>query len=234
MSSPSAKRNTTRNLGEPETPAALPFTALATTGYGMNPTASAYGIITTPEGFKFGPFTMTAVGLNAPATLNLNDWETMGSVLGKIEGALQWWIGDWLMLGDKSWGIKYERAMEITGFSYKYLRNIASITRKYDLSFRKDKLSFAHHLVAAALPPERRSQLLNQAEVEGWSVAQLRESISPRPGANAEYKEHQKTFHAILEAIKTNNPQAISREHLAVLRQLVAQIEQSLNERKES
>lgn len=223
-----------RDLGEPEAPAVQPFSALAAAGYGLPAAAGDYGLISTPEGFRFRSFTMTRIGLSAPDSLALDDWEAVGGVLGRIEGALQWWIGDWMALGNKAWGIKYERAMEITGLSYKYLRNIASVTRKYQLSSRKDNLSFAHHLIVASLHPDRREALLNQALEHAWTTAQLSEAATPRSVPTEEYKTHQRVFKDILKAIKSGDGRAVGRKHLEALHRLVAQIERSLDERNES
>jgi hypothetical protein len=52
---------------------------------------------------------------------------------------VHWWLGDWLIYGEKHFGgTKYQEAMEKTGFKYGTLRNDKYVAQK--VSYRYDKL----------------------------------------------------------------------------------------------
>ena len=57
------------------------------------------------------------------------------------------------------------------------------VARLFELSGRRDKLSFQHHAEVCALLPAQQDRRLDQAEGEGWSRNELRRHLraeSPR------------------------------------------------------
>jgi N6-adenosine-specific RNA methylase IME4 len=99
-------------------------------------------------------------------------------LLSEVEGAVQWWIGDWWAFGvDRQYG-DGESIAEAVGLNYATVRSYASVARAYELSSRLDNLSFSHHQEAANAPTEERRLWLDRAEAEAWSCNQLRNQIS--------------------------------------------------------
>jgi hypothetical protein len=115
-------------------------------------------------------------------------------------------IGDWLLAGEELYGRKaYAEAEQLFKLSYGTLRNIASVTK--NLSFRNDKLSFAHHVAVAPLPAEKQKEWLERAEYGGLSVADLRGSIkhqepqpdSPKPPTDETIRSNNESLRLLAE-----------------------------------
>ena len=81
--------------------------------------------------------------------------------LKKIEGCIQFWIGDFLAYRNQKWGM-YDDIAEETGYEKKALRNIKYVADNVNSSLRKDNLSFSHHTEVASLTPEKQL-FLNKA-----------------------------------------------------------------------
>ena len=58
----------------------------------------------------------------------------------------QWAIGDWLNDGKRHYGDGlYKQAAEMLGMEDATLRNFASLADRFELSLRRDNLSYGHH-----------------------------------------------------------------------------------------
>ncbi len=116
----------------------------------------------------------TSVGLRLPANLSFERWQALGRQVGSIANASSWWLADWAFYGEGSYGEKYKQAIAVTGLDYQTLRNYAWVAGRFDLSRRRDKLSFAHHAEVAALPEQVQDEWLELAERSRWSRNELR------------------------------------------------------------
>ena len=101
-------------------------------------------------------------------------WVAVGRRLGGISRTNQWWIGDWLLYGTAKWGEKYVEAAKITGYDVRSLANMASLAGCFEMSRRRDNLTWSHHAVVAALDPDEQDRWLDLATAERLSVADLR------------------------------------------------------------
>lgn len=101
-------------------------------------------------------------------------WVALGRRLGRISRSNQWWLGDWLLYGTAKWGEKYVEAAKITGYDVRSLANMASLAGCFEMSRRRDDLSWSHHAVVAALDPGEQDRWLDMASAERLSVADLR------------------------------------------------------------
>jgi hypothetical protein len=101
-------------------------------------------------------------------------WAAVGRRLGGISRSNQWWLGDWLRYGTAKWGEKYVEASRITGYDVRSLTNMASLAACFEISRRRDNLSWSHHAVVAALDPDEQDRWLDMAAAERLSVADLR------------------------------------------------------------
>jgi N6-adenosine-specific RNA methylase IME4 len=126
------------------------------------------------------PGRITLVSLTLPKSLTYEDWTAAGKTLRKIDSGVMWWLGDWLRYGiAREWGEKYSEAVAL-GFDYGVARNATYVTERFDLSRRRDKLSWSHHYEVAALDPAIADGLLDQAEAAAdkkWSVMELRAAV---------------------------------------------------------
>jgi uncharacterized protein with PIN domain len=106
-----------------------------------------------------------------------HEWAAFGQRMSAIGRASQWWIGDWLRFGVERWGEKYAKAARITGYDVSSLRNMAWLAGEFDLSRRRDRLTWSHHAAVAGLEPEERDIWLTRAENLRMSVSDLRGEI---------------------------------------------------------
>ena len=80
-------------------------------------------------------------GLVIGENMTLEQWQQTGQFLRRIEGAVQWWVGDWLCFGEKKYGETYEKALEETDYDYITLRNMKWVSSAIEMSRRRDNLS---------------------------------------------------------------------------------------------
>lgn len=104
-------------------------------------------------------------------------WQDAGPKLFRIVDSSAWCLGDWLVYGQDRYDDRYRVAIDDAGLDYQTLRNYAWIARKFDISRRRDKLSFQHHAEVASLDPELQDVWLDRAEEYGWSRNQLRRQL---------------------------------------------------------
>ena len=113
-------------------------------------------------------------------------WQTIGSRIAAYANASSWWLGDWLVFGRMKYGRRYKDAIAATGLDYQTLRNYAVVSRRFDVSRRRDTLSFQHHAELCALSDDEQDRWLERAAAGGWSRRELRRrlraQIDPPPG----------------------------------------------------
>jgi hypothetical protein len=115
-----------------------------------------------------------ALGWEPPANLDRAAWLAAGASLAEFGRVNNWWVGDWIRCGNARWGAKYVEAARITGLDGKTLRNIAYVAKQFDLSRRRDNLTWTHHAEVAALTPEQQDEWLDRAVVLRLSPGDLR------------------------------------------------------------
>jgi hypothetical protein len=174
-------------------------------------------------------FQLTPKGLIAPAGISPDAWVDMGRLLAKLEGSLQWLIGDWIVYGESiQWGDIPALAKEL-GFSDQTLHDYAYVARKIDFSIRIEKLSFAHHRLVAALPREQQIEALEWAAAQDkLTVAAFRKLIHPAlpDGKPSEAK----TPLAEFEKMLTKNPAKAKPQDRDKARALYIQMQEALTE----
>jgi hypothetical protein len=115
-----------------------------------------------------------ALGWEPPEKLDRAGWLAAGNRLAEFGRVNNWWLGDWIRYGTARWGEKYIEAAKITGLDGKTLRNIAYVASRFDLSRRRDNLTWTHHAEAAALPSDQQEEWLDRAFAQRMSPADLR------------------------------------------------------------
>jgi hypothetical protein len=123
------------------------------------------------------PVALTAVSWSPARDLNLGDWVRQGHWLGVLGRASGWWLGDWLRYGNSRYGERYQAAAAITGYDMQTLMNQAYIASRFEVSRRRENLSFSHHAELAALPRAEQERWLAQAEQRSLSVRALRREV---------------------------------------------------------
>lgn len=106
-------------------------------------------------------FSLSKCGIVPNGNPSFEDWQTLGQWLRFAEGAVHWWIGDWLNYGEQKWGEMYAQAIDATGFDYETLKADKWVSAKIELVRRRTNLSWSHHQEVAAMEPKDQDELLS-------------------------------------------------------------------------
>jgi len=133
-----------------------------------------------------GPFTATPHGLviQEGQAIPYELWAEYGKGLRRVEGAIQWVIGDWLRFGEFNYGEKYAQATALwPEGSEQALKSYQWVAEYYPRNerFPRGNLSWTHFREAAAVEEPLRSALLDTANEgngkEPWTVRELKAEI---------------------------------------------------------
>jgi hypothetical protein len=127
---------------------------------------------TTPE--------LTQVGWVPTGEVGLAEWSALGRRFGEIGRCSQWWLGDWINYGNARFGERYTRAVKLTGYDVQSLMNMVYVASRFDLSRRRENLSWSHHATVAALDVSSQDHWLARASADKLSVADLRAELRGR------------------------------------------------------
>ena len=125
----------------------------------------------TVQGFQFSP-----IGLIAPEGFTRESWTHVGSLLFRLEGSIQWLIGDWLVYGlDLEYG-------DIKQFAEEWdredatLHNYMSASRKVTFSLRNENVTYHHHLAITKYSerPDIQEYALSMAAHHKMTLKQFR------------------------------------------------------------
>lgn len=122
-------------------------------------------------------FKLLKNGLEPVGSPSFEQWEECGKFLKNANGAVHFWIGDWLNYGERKWGEMYSQALEETDYNYGTLRNDKWVASRVDLSLRGDNLSFSHYKQIADLEPEEQKELLTQAVDQQMPVSAFSKAV---------------------------------------------------------
>lgn len=128
----------------------------------------------------YSGFILDRVGLKAIGEPSYEDWQNVGEFIKKAEGAVHFWIGDWLNYGEAKWGEMYSQAMDATGYEYGTLRDDKWLSSSIKLSDRSDNLGVAHARLIAPLPEEDKKYWAEELKKESIPVRELKEKIRER------------------------------------------------------
>jgi hypothetical protein len=96
------------------------------------------------------------LGLAISDQLTFEEWQAAGETLKRMEGAIQWWVGDWLVYGECKWGEMYSQALDATSKAYQTLANYKYVAEKFQFSRRRENLTWGHHEAVAGLDNPKR------------------------------------------------------------------------------
>jgi hypothetical protein len=120
-----------------------------------------------------------AVRLALPADLDHARWCEIGADLRRFDRAVAWWVGDWWAFGEYRYGARREitEDPDWQGPAYQTRAYAAAVCRAFEVSRRRETLSFSHHETVAALAPAAQDRWLDEADREGWSRRELRAAV---------------------------------------------------------
>jgi hypothetical protein len=120
------------------------------------------------------PASISAVAWRASDGMEYRKWVLEGRRIGAMGRGSPWWVGDWLLYGTARWGERYVEAVKITGYDAKSLRNMRYVASRFELSLRRDNLTWSHHALLAALETDEQKHWLDRAAADKFSVDDLR------------------------------------------------------------
>ncbi len=110
--------------------------------------------------------------LSINRNMSLEEWSEAVELVSQLEVCSSWWVGDLLCAGENAFGERYAQGIP-EGLSPSALKGYLWTASRVPPANRHPGLSWSHHRAVAALPPVEQALLLDQAEAEGWSVAEL-------------------------------------------------------------
>lgn len=139
----------------------------------------AFGLLRGDDGaLRFDEVQLTSVGLVIPNDGMSEQTAThLLEMLLRLEGSIQWLIGDILAYSETVYGETYQQMMIDCGRDYQTVANYKWVCGKVEFSLRKENLSFGHHNIAAGFDVNGQSLWLETAAEMGWSIAKMRAFI---------------------------------------------------------
>lgn len=132
----------------------------------------------------FHQFQQTDVGLEIKGSVPFEDyWEFFRKKLAphvRIGKALPFWIGDFCNYGLHTYGDKYTQALDLSGYSYSYLRNLCYTCKNVPPENRVvgENVGINHHYQVARMPLGDQREILEKASAENLSVQETRDAVS--------------------------------------------------------
>ncbi len=128
---------------------------------------------------QLAPQTLATVqGLGLRPGMSFEAWVLAGRRLARVANAAAWALGDWLVFGERAFGMRYKGALEATRLDYQTLRNYAWVARRFPPERRRAALSLQHHAELASLPAAEQDLWLDRAERARWSRNELRRRLA--------------------------------------------------------
>jgi hypothetical protein len=137
----------------------------------MNPAQATPATVVAPRRKAAG---ITPVAWVVNAEMDLADWVAAGRNLGAMSRCSQWWLGDWIRYGNTKFGERYARVASITGYDAQTLMNMVYVASRFDISRRRENLSWSHHEALASLDEHAQEHWLDYASGSKLSVSDLR------------------------------------------------------------
>src|SRR5208337_5153515 len=127
------------------------------------------------------PGERTKISWEPPSGMPEEQWLAAGLQLYEAEGAIQWWLGDWWIYGERAYGDRkalFNEGGPFEGRNFQTVMNYGWVANSVTTSVRTEVLSFQHHLFVASLPPVQQKKWLSRAVKESWSSNQLKAAIA--------------------------------------------------------
>jgi hypothetical protein len=127
-----------------------------------------------PSGRTPSPARISVVAWAPNREIDFPEWAEAGRRLGAMGRCGQWGLGDWIQYGNAKFGERYTRAAHITGYDAQTLMNMVYVASRFEISRRRENLSWSHHETVASLEADEQDRWLNLAASQKLSVSDLR------------------------------------------------------------
>ena len=135
-------------------------------------------------------------------------WLAIGQQLSLTEKGYQWWIGDWVLYGEKTYGEDDAiQAIDPDEWKVDTVLQYRWVAERVEPVRRNGRLTWSHHREIADLQPAKQSKWLTLAAEEGWTVERLRRELK-QTKAKAEGREVGLTYWVMVEARDADDQEA--------------------------
>lgn len=117
----------------------------------------------------------TETSWTPPEEMSYEQYEKIGRTFQQINRSLAWWVGDWLVHGEKKFGEMYTQAIEVTDRSVESLMKYKAVAQRVGKEIRQVSLSWTHHFYVAYLEDDQKGDLLQMAADLGLSSRELKD-----------------------------------------------------------
>lgn len=177
-----------------------------------------------PSGLEF-----KETGLVFTRDLSKDEWKQVGVALKGMGKAWLWWIGDWVLYGEKMFSVTdeqrqgdkinrarmgYGMAIEIgnlTGYSPSFISSIKGVCQRVQLSWRSPNLTMHHAREILLAVPD--------AQFPYWAHRVISENLTTREVRI----ELRKSLRTELPSPSTSRPTLFSQEHVEFVRKFMAE-----------
>ena len=137
-------------------------------------------------------FDKSLVSINATSLQMARQWtydeaKHLANGLFTMDGALQWWLGDFLNSAEAIFGEDYTQLVP-EGYKEKSLQQFKWVSSKIPPRERRSELSYSHHMEVAKLESDERIGILENAIKDGLTVRELRQLVRPKESRRRESK----------------------------------------------
>lgn len=131
------------------------------------------------------PGKLTSQSYILPPSLTYEQWESAGWALQAMHSGIQFWIGDWLLYGERRFDQQaYQAVQDQMGRGDNSLRQAVWVAERFEPKRRQPALTWTHHRLCAHLDEPQRYEILRQAASHEppWTTRELQEHLN---GLNA-------------------------------------------------
>jgi len=134
----------------------------------------------------------TLTHLELPDDLTWDEYDFVGDQIQNLVYAWQWFLGDWMLYGEKRFGEDaYQAVNERLGIHPETRKRVTWVCSRVAPERRRSGLRFSIHERVAALEPGEQNYYLDLAEEQSLSVSELtkvikRDHLEEEPAFNVE------------------------------------------------
>jgi len=115
--------------------------------------------------------------LNVDPTMSYDVWQELGHTLADMAHSSPWWIGDYLLHGEKAYGEKWAQATALFDVPISTLQGYMYVASRFPYTLRRRNLPWWAHREVAAYLPEHAATELDWVEREEPTRAALRRRL---------------------------------------------------------
>jgi len=107
----------------------------------------------------------------------LERYVEVAALVGRLHRASRWWIGDLVVAAEQRFGERAAQVADALGLAPDTVMNYAWAAERIPPARRRAALSFSTHREVAALPADAQDEMLDRAERDGLSSADVRAEL---------------------------------------------------------